>query len=107
MSQLWKDTERYIAKVLGGQRIPVNSTSGVACDVSTPLMSVEVKERVKIPIFLSKTVQQAETNCEKGKIATVVLHEKGKGHDKDLVIMRLRDFCDLYGKATVIEVAER
>lgn len=95
---LWKATERHIAKLLGGERIPVNSTSGKACDISTPLLSVEVKERKTLPESLKSWMKQAEVNCEAGKIATVVLHEKNNPHDKDLVIMRLKDFCELYGK---------
>lgn len=96
--KLWKATERHIAKLLGGERIPVNSTSGVECDISTPLLSVEVKERKTLPESLKSWMKQAEVNCEPNKIATVVLHEKGKEHSKDLVIMRLKDFCDLHGK---------
>ena len=100
---LWKDTERSIAKYLGGIRVPVNSTSGVKCDVSTPILSIEVKERVKIPTFLSKVMLQAEANCEKGKIPAAVLHQKGSEHSKDLIILRLADFRDLYGR----EIVER
>jgi hypothetical protein len=86
VDRLWKQCEREIARRLGGIRVPVNSTTNIKCDVSTPLLSAEIKERKQLPKFLTDTMRQSTVNCEKGKIATVILHEKGKGHDKDLVI---------------------
>ena len=74
---LWKQTERKLAQLLGGQRIPVHSTSGVACDVSTPTLSCEVKERKDLPAWLEDAVDQSKTNCEANKMPVVILHKKG------------------------------
>ena len=97
MDKLWKATERQLAKILGGKRVPVHSTSGVKCDISCPAWSVEVKERKRLPVLLKDTVAQARRNCEKGKLAIAVFHEKGKQHDTDIVCISLKDFCEWYG----------
>ncbi len=95
---LWKATERHYAKLLGGERVPVHSTSGKECDVSTPCFSAEIKERKSLPAFLTKAMSQAVTNCEKGKTPLLILHGKGKQHDGDLVVMRVKDFIDWHGR---------
>jgi len=95
--KLWKALERYYAKALGGERVPVNSTTNVKCDVATQCFSVEIKERKELPVFLKDCMDQAVTNCEVGKTPLVILHEKGKRHDSDFVVMRAGDFIDWHG----------
>ena len=94
--KLWKATERDLAKRLGGKRVPVNSTDGVKCDVSTPVLSVEVKERQSLPDWLTCSVTQAENNCEVGKLPVVILHLKGQRHDNDLLVIELKHFEEWY-----------
>ncbi len=96
MDKLWKSTERELARLLGGERIPVHSTSGVKCDVATPIADVEVKERKSIPSWLSEAVSQAKANCRKGQIPLVILHTKSQRHENDLVIMNLSDYRDWF-----------
>ena len=103
MSQ-WKATERAIAEYLGGKRIPITGRQrGDVPDVDHPHFAIEVKLRRKLPAWLYDAVAQAVAAAEKAarlmkiKLPIVVLHESGKRHDDDLVVMRLRDFRDWFG----------
>lgn len=93
--KLFKQVERAIARYFGGKRNPVHG-SGPKADVSTPTLSIEVKERASLPNWLIKAIVQSEANCEEGKLPIVVLHRKYDDHDKDLVIIRAKDFRDWY-----------
>jgi len=95
--RLWKSVERKLAKLLGGKRVPVHSTDGIKCDISCPAWSVEVKERKRLPVLLKDTMAQAKRNCEPGKLAIAVFHEKGKQHDTDIVCCSLADWISWYG----------
>ena len=97
MDKLWKATERKLSKILGGKRVPVHSTDGIKCDITCPAWSVEVKERKRLPVLLKDTVAQARRNCEDGKLAIAVFHEKGKNHDTDIVAVKLSDWIEWYG----------
>jgi hypothetical protein len=98
MGKLWKKTEREVAKMFGGRRIPVNSTENVKCDVSTPVFSIEVKESDSLPNWLLEAIGQAQANCEIGKTALVVLHPKNSRHDKDLVVIEAKYFLKIYNE---------
>ena len=93
---LWKAVEREHARRLKGKRVPVNSTSGVECDVQVDLYSVESKERIHLPSLVEKAMIQAEGHCEPGKMALVVMHQKGTNYDKDIVFCRLKDFQERF-----------
>lgn len=95
MDKLFKAVERQIARYLGGERNPVGS--GVRCDVSTKLLSVEVKEKQELPKWLIDAMSQAVRNCEENKIPVVILHRKGDEHRFDYLIIRLGDFRDYWG----------
>ena len=97
VDRLWKSNERFCAKLLGGKRIPVNSTDGVKCDVSTPVFSVECKETKALPKFFTDAVQQAKDNCEAGKTPLLVIHIKGQNHDRDLVVWSMKEFLNWHG----------
>ena len=94
---LWKQTERKLAKLLGGKRVPVHSTDGIKCDITCPVWSVECKERKSLPSWLLDAMGQAEANQEKGKLAMLVLHRKGDDYKKALVILSLEAFLGWYG----------
>ena len=66
-------------------------------DVETNAYSVEVKSRKRLPAWLEDAVCQAEANASDGKLAIVVLHQVGRRHDNDLVVVRLKDFEDFFG----------
>lgn len=52
----WKDAERKIAKLLGGERIPITGRArGSVPDVITDVFAVEVKTRKRIPEWLKNT----------------------------------------------------
>jgi hypothetical protein len=89
--QRGKNTERAIAKRLGGKRVGILGYE----DVQHPLFSIEVKSRVR---FSGEGfMEQAIRNCPEGKTALVIVHIAGKHHSNDFVMMRLRDFEDYLG----------
>lgn len=93
--KLWKAVERSVARYFNGQRNPVHG-SGPAADVSTPMLSIEVKERESYPQWLEGAVIEAVANCETNKIPVVILHKKGRNLDNDWLIIRLKDYKDWY-----------
>ena len=93
--KLWKSVERQVAKYFNGQRNPVHG-SGAHSDVSTPILSIEVKERESYPQWLEDAVIEAVANCEDSKLPVVVLHKKNRRLDDDWLIIRLKDYKDWY-----------
>jgi hypothetical protein len=92
--KLWKQTERSIARRLGGQRVGNRGRTGP--DVLTPWACIEVKTRRRLPTWLKEAVHQAVAGAV-GRLPLVVLHQAGTRHDQDLVVLRLQDFEDWYG----------
>lgn len=92
----WKASERAIAKILGGVRNrPLGS--GVS-DVIHRWLAPEVKTRKKFPKWLHNAMEQAEANAKKGLLPIVVLHQVGLFHKHDLVMLRLEDFVEWFGR---------
>ncbi|RME54045.1 hypothetical protein D6783_00020, partial [Candidatus Woesearchaeota archaeon] len=90
----WKNTERRIAKKLNGVR--VGATGAATEDVRSDWLSVEVKHRKRLPVWLWDAYSQARNGTIDGeRLAIVVLHEHGK-HD-DMVLLSLRDFIEWFG----------
>ena len=91
----WKDLERSTARVLGGQR---NSRGGdfsqSMADVEHPLLSIEAKYRAKLPRLLVDGMAQA-AGYDKAKIPVLVVKERYQRGA--LVVLRLKDFEDLFG----------
>jgi len=83
-----KDLERFIAKDLDGRRVGILGQEDVILHRG---ISCECKERAKLPMFIHSCMAQAERNA-KGDTAIVVLHELGKEHGGDVVMIRLKDF---------------
>lgn len=92
VDKLWKKTERTIAQILGGERIPVSGRQrGFSPDIRHPYLSIEVKHRDILPGWLHEAMDQAEL-ASQDEHPIVVLHEKGQKHDNDFVVMRLSEF---------------
>lgn len=91
----WKRTERRVAAVLGGQRIPITGRKGP--DVSHPLLAIEVKHRAVLPQWLRAAVAQAVACAGRDQLPVAVLHEAGQHHSEHMVVLRLRDFRGIFG----------
>lgn len=93
----WKAVEKRIAKRLGGHR--VGCTGGASPDViaSGGYLLVEVKHRKALPAWLTSALAQVRQHCESDQLGIVVLHEKGKRGDNDMVVMAMADFESLWG----------
>lgn len=91
---LWKAVERQIASIIGGVRVPITGRQrGDAPDVDHPFLSVEVKERQTLPSWLHEAMAQARAAKKTtDKHPVVILHEKGKQHAYDYVVMPLGIF---------------
>lgn len=84
--QRGKETEKAIAKIFNGERMGLLGGE----DVRHQKFSIEVKSRIK---FVGKKwMTQAERNNKRAKIPIVVVHEKNKSHENDLVIINIQDF---------------
>jgi len=86
--------ERAVAKRLGGER--VGHLGGE--DVSHSAFSIECKERASFPAWLTDAMAQAVRHCPEGKLPMVVLHALGERHDGDLVVIRLKDVEEWWGR---------
>ena len=97
MSNAWKDAEKAVAKYLGGTRVSRGANfSESKEDVEHPLFSIEVKERKKVSKFLIEILDQADKYNNGKQISIGVLHQLGKRHDNDIVLIRLSDFAQWY-----------
>jgi hypothetical protein len=89
----WKRTERRIAAILGGRRVPITGRQrGDVPDVSHPLWSVEVKHRQTLPGWLCAAVEQSQAAAMPGQIPIAVIHEHGRPYAAALVVMTLDQF---------------
>jgi hypothetical protein len=101
----WKHVERQIAKRLGGRRVPVSGRAGRP-DVAHPWLSIEVKFRRRLPQWLAKAMEQAEKAATPGQLPLAVLHESGTRYGQSLVLLRLADFEEWFGKIFQNETRE-
>ena len=94
----WKVTERKVAALLGGRRVPVSGRGrGDTPDVAHPWLSIEVKDRATLPAWLLEALAQAEAAAGSDQLPIAVLHEAGRRHDRALVVLRLADFIEWFG----------
>ena len=91
----WKHTERVIARRLNAQR--AGPTGRTGADVYSDWLSVEVKHREHLPLWLKAGLDQAATGAGEWRLPLLVLHEAGQRHDNDIVCLRLRDFEAWFG----------
>lgn len=90
----WKESERRVAAMLGGSRVPV-SGRGDGPDVAHDVFAIEVKCRRSTPDWLLSAMAQAEAACVGGKVPLVALHRPGDRHADALAVLRLRDVAAL------------
>lgn len=83
-----KRNEQALARRLGAKRLGILGKE----DLHWGAFSVETKERKKLPIFLTKSYEQAIRNAPNGKIPLLIFHELGKRRNSDLVVMDLISF---------------
>ena len=94
----WKRTERKVAALLGGRRVPVSGRGrGDAPDVDHRWLAVEVKDRASLPAWLLDAIAQAEACAGPHQLPVGVLHAAGQRHEWDLVVLRLGDFVEWFG----------
>jgi len=95
----WKAVERSIAKIVGGERVPITGRQrGSAPDVAHEWLGIEIKHRKQLPAWLHDAMAQAVACSDNGdKLPIVVLHEKGRRHADDFVVVKLSDFVDHFG----------
>ena len=91
----WKQTERAIARRLNGKR--QGATGRTGADVTTSWLAVEVKHRRRLPQWLKDALAQARTGAGE-RLPIAILHESGRRHADDLVVLRLADFQDWFGE---------
>lgn len=91
----WKRTERRIAALLGGVRVPVTGRQrGDVPDIQHPTLAIECKHRQSIPGWLTDAMCQAQACRTTEQLPIVVVHEHGRRYDEALVVMRLCDFAE-------------
>jgi len=101
----WKRTERAVAALLDGQRVPVSGRSrGDAPDIEHPILSIEVKHRQTIPVWLLEAMKQAKAASRDGQVPVAIIHHHGARHDDNLCVVRLVSLATLV--AAKPEVAE-
>ncbi len=98
----WKATERRIAALLGGRRVPVSGRGrGDQPDIAHPWLALEVKDRATLPAWLLDALAQAEASATPAQLPLAVLHRGGDRHDQALVVLRLADFVNWFGDAAL------
>jgi hypothetical protein len=112
----WKRDESEIARLLGGERVPVTGRQrGYRPDVDHPWLAIEVKSWARLPQRVEEAMDQAEKAAawakrreQRDKLPIAVIHGKGSRRGNSLVVMRLDDFLDWFGgQVGVSEPAEQ
>lgn len=91
----WKQVERRVAGVLGGERTGPTGRAGP--DVVTSWCVAQVKHRRKLPAWLKTALDGICAQAGDWQLPIVVLHERGQRHEHDLVVLRLGDFVAWHG----------
>lgn len=100
-SRAWKEAEKGVAELLGGERVSNTALGLRSSDVEAGAYSVEVKSRKALPAWLESAVGQAHRNAPAGKLPMVVLHKTGQRRVNDLVVLRLGEFIEWFGDLRV------
>jgi len=97
MSKNWKNVELSLARILGGERVPITGRGrGSAPDIEHESLSIEVKHRKSLPDWIKDAMDQAEKSNSSGKkLPIVILHEKHMKFDNSFVMVRLKDLKNL------------
>jgi hypothetical protein len=99
MDKPWKATERATARLLGGVRVPITGRQrGSAPDVEHDHLSIECKHRRVMPQWIKDALDQAVAASDgRQRLPIVVIHEHGKRHLDDVVMVSMRDWISWYG----------
>jgi hypothetical protein len=93
----WKRRERDVAKLLGGQRIPVTGErDGV--DVRSPAFVVQVKHGRRRPGYLAQWVRGIRQQATPTQTGIVVWCDNREPLAEALVVMQMADFVALHGQ---------
>ena len=94
----WKSCERKIAALLGGERVPVSGRGrGHSPDIRHERLSIEVKNRKRLPAWIVNAMKQAEACAQEGQLPLVVLHQDGQRYQDALLVMRLKHLVPQQG----------
>jgi hypothetical protein len=102
----WKRGERVLAELLGCQRIPLTGhvRSRAYADLLSDWLSVEIKTRKTLPIFLNDALDSAEKGATyaerrdgKNRLPIAVIHQDHTDYQNSIVCMRLKDANDWFG----------
>ncbi len=94
----WKRTERDIAGIIGGERVPVSGRQrGDQPDIAHPWLSIECKHRQSVPQWLQEALKQARAAVRGDQLPVAIIHRHGGRHADDLVVLRLADFTAWFG----------
>ena len=92
-TSVWKSVERELARLLGGERVPVTGRArGNAPDIRHPYLAIEVKHRKMLPEWLHDAMRQAVASVRGLQLPIVILHQSRSRHDDDFVVIRMSDF---------------
>lgn len=95
----WKHVERQIARILGGERVPVTGRQrGSAPDIEHQWLSLEVKHRKALPAWMIDAMNQADASNNGEQLSAVVFHAKQMKYDDSIVMVRLSDFVEWFGE---------
>jgi len=94
----WKSTERHVAGIIGGKRVPVSGRArGDVPDIAHPWLCPEIKHRKRLPAWILDAMSQARAAARLDQLPVAILHEAGRRHDDNLVLVRLGDFREWFG----------
>lgn len=95
----WKYTERVVAAMLGGTRVPVSGRQrGATPDIQHARWSIEVKRKQALPKWLFQDAFEQADASNPGHLTPLVIVEwaKGRGHKLErFAVVRLEDFVEM------------
>lgn len=90
----WQRHEQHIAEALNTTRNGITGNAGA--DILTAAWAIECKSWRQLPARIEAALQQAEQSAAgTHRTPLAVIHKVGDRRDRDLVILRWRDFADL------------
>jgi hypothetical protein len=95
----WKRAEREIAARIGGRRVPITGRiRGSAPDIEHEWLSVECKQRRRLPEWIRDAMSQAKASARGDQLPVAILHETGRPYSSAFVVLELQAFIDHFGE---------
>lgn len=95
----WKSSERAIAALLGGLRVPITGRQrGATPDIQHARFSIEVKRKQALPKWLFQDAFEQADASNPSNLTPLVIVEwaKGRGHKLErFAVVRLEDFVEM------------